>query len=237
MKQLGVFASFLVLASLSSSCMAQLRLGTQELPPYTFTNQQGEADGLAANVVRCALDAAQVPYEIGFWPWARVQLMVQRDDLDGFFAASFSPERDNYATLSAIIAPQEWRWYLLRDNPLDPASEDFRTHARVSAYIGTNMLSWLQLNDYTVETAPARQEQLLELLKLKRVDAVLANNLVMEKILRDSGQQSVVRSVLQEDKPLGVYFSKRYLTEHPDLLASFNAQVPECRQTVGDLRD
>jgi len=235
MKQLGVFASFLLLASFSSFAQTQLRLGTQQLPPYTFTNEQGAPDGVAVNVVRCALDAANVPYEITFWPWARVQLMVRQDDLDGFFAASFSLERESYATLSAIIAPQEWRWYLLRDNPLDPASADFRAQARVSAYLGTNMLSWLQLNSFNVETAPATQGQLLELLKLKRVDAVLANNLVMEKILRDSAQQNIVRSVLQEDKPLGVYFSKQYLARNPDFLAGFNARIPGCREKIGDL--
>jgi polar amino acid transport system substrate-binding protein len=203
------------------------------LPPYSFTNEQGQLDGVAVHVVRCALDAAQVPYEIGVWPWARVQLMVQHNDLDGFFAASFAEEREIYAVLSEIIAPQQWRWYLLKDSPLDPASADFKQQARVSAYIGTNMLNWMLEKGYNVQTAPARQEQLLEMLKRNRIDAVLANNLVMDKILSETGQQDSVRSVLQQDKPLGVYFSKSYLQEHPDLLARFNSQVAGCREKFG----
>jgi ABC-type amino acid transport substrate-binding protein len=227
------FALVVLLIGISAVAEAQLRLGTQELPPYSFTNEQGEADGLAVNVVRCALDAAQVPYEIGVWPWARVQLMVQHNDLDGFFAASFAKEREIYAVLSEIIAPQQWRWYLLKDSTLDPASPEFKAQARVSAYIGTNMLNWMLEQGYNVQTAPARQEQLLEMLKRDRIDAVLANNLVMDKILRESGQQDAVRSVLQQDKPLGVYFSKVYLKDHPDLLERFNAQVPACREQFG----
>jgi polar amino acid transport system substrate-binding protein len=223
----------LALACFSSVSLAQLRLGTQELPPYSFTNGQGRLDGVAVNIVRCALDAAQVPYEIGVWPWARVQLMVQHNDLDGFFAASYAEDREIYASLSEIIAPQQWRWYLLKESSLDPTSADFKQQARVSAYIGTNMLSWMLENGYNVQTAPARQEQLLEMLKHNRVDAVLANNLVMDNILSETGQQDSVRSVLQQDKPLGVYFSKNYLQDHPDLLTRFNAQVAGCREKFG----
>ncbi|MBX9915200.1 MAG: transporter substrate-binding domain-containing protein [Pseudomonadaceae bacterium] len=223
----------LVFACCSSVGQAQLRLGTQELPPYSFTNEQGQLDGVAVHVVRCALDAAQVPYEIGVWPWARVQLMVQRNDLDGFFAASYAEEREIYAALSEVIAPQQWRWYLLKDSTLDPSSPEFKQEARVTAYIGTNMLNWMLEKGYKVQSAPARQEQLLEMLKFNRVDAVLANNLVMEKIISDTGQQDKVRSVLQQDKPLGVYFSKNYLKTHPDLLDRFNAQVAGCRERFG----
>jgi hypothetical protein len=34
---------------------------------------------------------------------------------------------------------------------------------------------------------------------------------------------------LQENKPLGVYFSKAFLAKSPGFLAAFNRQVPACR--------
>ena len=128
------------------------------------------------------------------------------------------------------LPPQQWRWYLLKDSQWEPGSATFKTQARVSAYLGTNMLNWLLSNQYNVQTAPARQAQLLKMLQMDRLDAVLANNLVMEKILREAGGEAHVRSVLLEDKPLGVYFSKAFLATRADFLPRFDAQIPDCRR-------
>lgn len=62
-----------------------------------------------------------------------------------------------------------------------------------------------------------------------RVDAVLANNLVMESILDTRGVLSEIRSEVQQDKPLSVYFSNDFLQLNPGFLAEFDAAVPDCR--------
>ena len=214
---------------LGSAQAAPLRLVTHDLPPYSFAKSNGSAEGVAVRPVQCALDRMGLPYNISFVPWKRAQIMVRTGEADAFFAASKSPERDRYATMSAMVAPQEWRWFLLRDNPSDPRSAEFRSRSTVGSFIGANMLDWLKANGYRVEATPATNLQLLRMLLGKRVDAILANHLVMADLLQENDATQKVRSELQENKPLGVYFSHSFLASQPqDFMARFNAALTAC---------
>ena len=207
-----------------------LRLTTHDLPPYgSYAGPDNRFDGIAVRVVDCALRRVGRSYELEVLPWARAQKTVQAGGADGFFAASQNAERDSYAEMSAIIAEQEWRWYLLAENPMDPKAPEFRQRATVGSFVGGNMLDWLKRNGYRVEASPANTDQLLSMLQNGRIDAVLANNLVMEELLKKRNSQGQLRSVLQENKPLGVYFSKEFLAKSPGFLSAFNRQVPACR--------
>ncbi|MBO2927736.1 substrate-binding periplasmic protein [Metapseudomonas otitidis] len=210
-----------------------LRLLTHDLPPYSFIDERGKADGLAIRPVQCALEKMGVDFSIQFVPWKRAQSMVQEGIADAFFGASRSAERDAYATLSTTIAPQEWCWFLLTGNASDPRSEEFRAHSKVSSFIGANMQDWLQQNGYHAEVVPATNQQLLQMLLSKRLDAILANNLVMTELLRENNAEADVRSVLQLDKPLGVYFSHRALKALPgNFIERFNRAVEACQRST-----
>ncbi len=220
---------FLFFLALTNAQAAPLRLVTHELPPYSYAENNGSVAGLAVRPVQCALDRLGLPYNISFVPWKRAQKMVQTGDADAFFAASQSAERDAFATMSAIVAPQEWRWFLLRDNPSNPKSAEFRSRSTVGSFVGANMLDWLKANGYQVEATPVTNLQLLKMLLGKRVDAILANHLVMADLLQANDATQKVRSELQENKPLGVYFSHRFLASQPaGFMGRFNAALAAC---------
>lgn len=220
----------LALAAGVVSSAETLRLTTHELPPYSFTGSDGLPAGVAVRVVRCAAQSIDQPLQIDFVPWSRAQAMAKEGLADGFFAASHSAERDAYGVLSAIIAPQEWRWYFKAGSGLRPSAEAFRTEARVGSFFGGNMLSWLKENGYRVVASPSSNEQMLQMLMRSRVDAILANNLVMDALLVANGLNAGIQSELLQDKPLGVYFSKAFLDRSPGFLPRFNAAVEKCRK-------
>ena len=141
--------------------------------------------------------------------------MVQNNSADGFFAASQADQRDVYTVLSATIAPQEWRWYLLKTSAMDPKSKRFKNTARTSSFNGANMRDWLIENGYTANDSPPQSSNLLAMLLNGRVDAILANRLVMEQLLAQAGKGDAVKSFSALDKPLGIYFSKVFLATHP----------------------
>ena len=210
---------------------ALLRLTTHELPPYSFREGTDQRlRGVAVEVVDCVLSRIGRPYEVQVLPWARAQKLVQNGEADGFFAASRNAEREAYGVQSAIIADQQWRWYLMAGNPSDPLAADFRDKATVGSFIGANMLDWLREKGYRVQASPPTTEALLKMLRAGRIDAILANNLVMEQLIREQGLEGRLRSVLQEDKPLGVYLSKTFLARNPGFLERFNEQVAACRK-------
>lgn len=224
---------FLMLACCCTSpivlAMAPVRLTTHELPPYSFTTETGMQDGVAVKRVKCAFERIQVPVAVEFLPWARAQLHAKEGLVDGFFAASQSTERDSWAIMSAVIAPQQWRWYLHRDSALDPKSSGFREQARVASFVGANMLNWLRDNGYKVDANPFTNKQLLDMLLSRRLDAILANHLVMENLLAENRASDRVRSVIEQDKPLGIYFAKPFLAKAgSNFLPRLNRAIEDC---------
>lgn len=224
-----VFTALLLAATQARAQGAAVSLTTHDLPPYSVPAEGRAPSGIAVQTVQCAAHALTIPVNIEFFPWKRAQVMVQNNSADGFFAASQSDQRDAYAVLSATIAPQEWRWYLLKTSGMDPRSESFKHTARTSSFHGANMRDWLIQNGYTANDSPSQNSNLLTMLLKGRVDAILANGLVMEHLLAQTGNADALKSFLALEKPLGIYFSKTFLAKQPpDYLARWNQAIAVC---------
>lgn len=229
MRVSAVFAALLLAANQAWSKTPAISLTTHDLPPYSYPVEGGAPGGIAVKTVQCAAKALSIPVNIGFYPWKRAQEMVKKNAADGFFAASQADQRDGYAVLSATIAPQEWRWYLLKASPMDPRSETFKSSARTSSFHGANMRDWLIENGYNANDNPPQNSNLLAMLRNGHVDAILANRLVMDLLLAQSGEEASVKSFMALDKPLGIYFSKVFLaTQPPGYLVRWNQAITTC---------
>ena len=205
-----------------------IRLVTQEWQPYQ-SRASGRPTGVAVEMVRCVLGRLGRQAEIVFLPWQRAQADVRKGRADGFFAASQSPERDAYATLSAPIAPQQWTWYYAEGAELVPGDAAFKNTARVTATSGSNMAGWLHQSGYNVQDEPRGTDQLVKMLERGHVDAVLANPLAFEAALESTGVpvDRFLRHV-EREQPLGVYFGKDFLARNPDFLSAFNGEIAGC---------
>lgn len=221
--------SFLTAASAAShGADDRMLLTTQEWPPYQ-TQAGGAPAGIAVDAVRCIFDRLGISVEIVFLPWQRAQDDVRNGNAAGFFAASRSAERDQFATLSAPIAPQVWTWFYRRDGTITPDQAGFKAAARVTATLGSNMATWLRDSGFRVQDEPRTTEQLLQMLERGYVDAVLANNVAFEQSLEEAGLSAGTFLARPErDQPLGVYFANRFLDAHPGFLERFDAEVPAC---------
>lgn len=207
-----------------------VRLSTHNLCPYGCYDESGRFDGYAFRVVTYALRQMGIALELSVVPWKRAQTMAKSGEMDGFFAASQNEERDRNGHMSAIIAEQKWNWYLLKENPLDPRDASFKAQAEVAGFIGANMLLWLNENGYNVVATPKDTERLVHMLLAKRFDACLANNYVMEVIIEREGLQGRFKFFTLKNKPLGVYFTNRFIDQYPDFLDRFNKHVDEYRK-------
>jgi ABC-type amino acid transport substrate-binding protein len=164
-----------------------------------------------------------VQYEIKVYPWARAQVLVENGQADAFYSASQNSKRDAYAIASEQLLPQRWNWYLLNDSTLDPTQDSFKSKGTVGAIFGSNMLKFAQDNDYKIKAQPPTMEALVKMLNSKRIDAILVNDLVMKEYLKDVNiLESRFKTVLSKDKPLRIYFSKKFVNENPWFLDKFN---------------
>jgi polar amino acid transport system substrate-binding protein len=203
-------------------------LTTQEWPPYQ-SQASGAPAGIAVDAVRCIFDRLGMSVEIVFLPWQRAQEDVRNGNAAGFFAASRSAERDQFATLSTPIAPQVWTWFYRRGSAIAPDDAGFKAAARVTGTFGSNMAAWLRESGFRVQDEPRTTDQLLQMLERGYVDAVLANSVAFELALEAAGRPAdTFLSRPERDQPLGVYFANRFLDAHPGFLARFDAAVPPC---------
>ena len=169
-----------------------------------------------------------IELELNVRPWKRAQFEAQKGVSDGFFAGSQNDERDTYAQKSTVIADQKWVWYLLKDSAWDPNSDYFKENAMVSSFLGANMQGWLVRNSYNIASTPLNTEILADRFLKGRIDAVLANNYVMNEILEKIGLQHEVRKVLLKNKPLYVYFTNKFLGFNQGFLSLFNQHAKAC---------
>lgn len=207
-----------------------VRLSTHDLCPYGCYDDSGLFDGVAVEVVRYALDRMGIGLQLKVVPWKRAQIIAESGETDGFFAASRNSERDGKGKMSAIIAEQKWNWYLLKCNDVDPQHESFKTDATVGGFVGSNMLQWLESNGYNVVAMPKNTELLASMLLARRFDAMLANDQVMSEIIERKSLNDKLKIVTLKNKPLGVYFSNRFVQAHPGFLKQFNSHVKAYRK-------
>ena len=223
-----IFAFLFVNLIFAASAPKTLLLSTQEWPPYqTYNNNI--LDGIAVRVVECVLGKMNQPYKITVYPWKRAQFMVENEEYHGFFSASKNDTRDQYSVQSGAIAEQKWNWYTLKNSLLNPRDTSFKKKVSVSSRIGSSMYKWLEKNEYNIKAKPKNTERLFKLLINKRVGAVLASELVAKEVIVKLNLSDSLKTVLNRNKPLGLYFSKAYLANNPEFLEQFNGLIKECR--------
>ena len=214
-----------------------ISLATHNLCPYgcfiddqrTDNTSSDNFSGVAVDVVRCSLQNMNISLKVVVLPWKRAERAVITDEVDGFFAASQNSVRDSFAVMSVTIAEQKWQWFILKNNRLAPHQPDFKANATVAGFIGSNMLYWLGQNTFNITSRPLDTQGLYKLLIRKRVDAVLANNYVMQAIMQDAAETPPIKIYTLKDKPLSVYFSKYFTSKYPAFITDFNRHVRLCR--------
>lgn len=206
---------------------ARLLLTTQDWPPYQ-EYKNGTMQGIALDKVKCALSEMGQPYQITMTKWSEAQLKVHSGAQHGFFVATKTKERDEYATLSLPIAEQKLDWYFAPG--VEPKlTELSKINLKFSAKFGSNKWFWLKRHGYNVVKQPRNAKVLLKLLKDREIDVALEDELVFNSALEQASLPAdyFKRQVL-ETKNMGVYFSKRFLEKYPGFLKAFNSAILKC---------
>lgn len=90
------------------------------------------------------------------------------------------------------------------------------------------------VDGYAVLSAPLL-EQLVAMLRHGRINMLLADNNAMQSTLQQAQGEQKLHQRFVRYSPLGVYFSKNFIDEHPDFLKAFNRQVESCAPASTEL--
>lgn len=216
----------LVLPALAAAAAmpVNIRLDTSQEPPYQML-VDGQLGGLAVEVVECIFERLQQPHSIEVTSLNRARLNVRQQLAEGFFSSAPTPQSDAYAQLSAPLLIEKWYWYARDAQVLN--RQPWEGELRIGGVLGSNSLGWLELRGIAVAQTVSRHEQLVRLLERGRIDLFLADQEVMRSITADSDNPPLQRRFARYT-PLGVYFAREFLDQHPGFLRAFNRQVQDC---------
>lgn len=101
--------------------------------------------------------------------------------------------------------------------------------------LGSNSMIWLESRGIEIEQKVPRLEQLVAMLRHGRINMLLADNNAMHSTLQQAQGEQKLHQRFVRYSPLGVYFSKNFIDEHPDFLKAFNRQVESCAPASTEL--
>lgn len=206
---------------------ARLLLTTQSWPPYQ-EYKNGHMQGIALDKIKCILSKMGQPYQITMTKWSEAQLKVHSGTQHGFFAATQTKERDEYATLSSPIAAQKLDWFFAPG--VTPKIDELsKINLKFSAKFGSSKWFWLKRHGFNVVKQPRNATVLLKLLKDREIDVALEDELVFSGEMKKASlpQDFFKRRELKTEN-MGVYFSNRFLEQYPGFLQSFNSAILKC---------
>lgn len=226
-----------LLLLLASACAAAqpplpVRLDTSFEEPYQVV-VDGQLGGLSVTVLECIFNRMQQPYQIQLTSLQRARRNVSRQIADGFFSSAPNSLVDGYAVLSAPLLIEKWYWYALDPSLLNLPIWD--KQLRIGSVLGSNSMIWLESRGIEIEQKVPRLEQLVAMLRHGRINMLLADNNAMHSTLQQAQGGQKLHQRFVRYSPLGVYFSKNFIDEHPDFLKAFNRQVESCAPASTEL--
>jgi len=208
---------FLIIFFVSAiSFAAPLELVTLQYPPYEY-EENGQAKGIAVEVIREAFSRMQQPITIKVIPWARAILKIEHGDADAIFTAYKTPERETFADYSSeILMPQVVSLFVKKNSPIVFDGDISKLNqyqfgaVRKMSYgksFDTAVKNGVLTNIQLVTTG----EQNFKKLLADRVDIVVSNKYGAVDILKQMNKFDMIKELSPELQSLPSYiaFSKK----------------------------
>lgn len=111
---LALIVLLLALAYVPTARTADLRVVTEEFPPYDFTDENGEVQGFATEVVRQVLAKLEIDVEIEVFPWARALKLASENPNTMLFSVVRTQEREDLFHWVGVVCEVRSFLYRLR---------------------------------------------------------------------------------------------------------------------------
>ena len=125
--------------------MPQLEIATEDLPPFSMMKDD-KLTGLSSDIVRVALQRANISYRISIFPWIRAYKMaVAQPDLC-LYSTVRTAEREPIFKWVGPLVRDKWVVFVPADSPIEIASLDDLKRYRTASLPGDAMSLFLQEN-------------------------------------------------------------------------------------------
>ncbi|MFT5594725.1 MAG: polar amino acid transport system substrate-binding protein [Oceanicoccus sp.] len=201
-------------------------LGIPDFKPFTYT-ENGSIKGIAVSDVNAVFKGIDTTLSIKqYGNYSLLLKALKKGEIDGFFLATKNSERDRYAVFSKAIRYNNWTWFTLKGNDINPEHSDFKYQSIVGTIGKTNTFRWLSRNGYQVKSESA--EELLTALLNKDIHAAFLAEKVFENTYKEAGlSPNTFNRYIEIKRPFSIYISKTYLSANPNFMEILNSNIPE----------
>jgi len=216
-----LFAMALAGLSAAAPAAGELRVVTEELPPFNMT-QGGQVTGMSTEVVLAVMKEAGLQAPIQSMPWARAYDIALNEENVLIYSITRTPQREKLFKWVGVVAPTHWYLFARADRigPLRQLDDARRLQtATVNEDAGEQYLLARGFLIGKNLQSSNRYELNYEKLKAGRVDLWIANELNATYLARQAGddperilQRVLDLSDLAPDGGLNMAFS----TKTPD---------------------
>ena len=207
-----------------------------DYPPYTY-QENGRNKGIGYEAVAAIMADLQLSFSVQLVShFGRAIADLQQDNVDGFFLATESAERNKNTEFSEPVLMIQWSWVWLKQRTdLQPGSNSFKQKAVVSAQTNSNTYQWLKEQNYKVTAGTSDIRGLLNLLQFKRVEAILLPELTIKTLMAEQEIDTALFNFQQEvNLPFAIYINKVYLQKHPEFMQQLNAAIRRYQEKAYD---
>lgn len=228
-----LYSSVLLLTLWCTAGLAQPLLGGgAQWHPYSFQDANGEARGIAVDIVRTVMARNGQQVDLVFYPANRLNLLLDEGRLDLNYADSplWNPADagDRFVYSQPYLQVREYL-YFLKDHPARTMPLDKLQGMRIGIVRG---YTYQSLDDALqagrlVKVETSREPALLELLTLGRVDAIAVVDDVFTALLsaRQLEPGRFARGAKLSDAPLVMKLQRQHADQLPKLNATLQAMI------------
>lgn len=247
-KDVGMIGARLALLSIFLSVLplrseaAELTFATENADSFPWIMTAG--GGVDTMLIKTA--AANLNHKINIIkvPWKRCLRIMESNQVDGCYAASFKPNRmkhgiypmfDGKPDASKQLHPGSYSLYVQNDSKVDWDGDKFvNLSGMVGAPRGFSIISKLKDKGATVEEGNST-ESILKMLVNGRVDAVAALTPQGDRLLnqhKNFNQQIRKIRIPLVVKPYFLMFSQNRNMETPKLVSEFYSEIEKVRNST-----
>lgn len=108
----------------SAAAENNLRVVTENWPPYNYQTDKGEVSGVATEVVKRVLNNTELSYSIDVFPWARSYKLAQGQPNTLIYSIFKTAEREPYFHWFCPLLPNlDMFFFALNDNQVKPIAK------------------------------------------------------------------------------------------------------------------
>lgn len=187
---------------------------TFEFPPLEYAGENGDAKGIAVEIVTKIMTKLDHTINIEILPWARALNMMREGKADAIFTAYKNDEREKFLIYSNfILVPQVVCFYKKQGSSIT-YDGDLSKLSDIQIGIISNISYGIKFDEFRDKLQlqrVAKMEQNFKKLQLGRIDLVISNLYVAEAELDKIGLQDEFVRLPQEVQKVPSYiaFSKK----------------------------